>query len=273
MLIYVRCHILSPTENRWVKHGPIGRVSAPNSCLQSRQLKECVVCLDGPGLHLAQSGAFLMKMLRIVSAASGEEVAALAVSELPAEDGAPTIVSLKRYLAKEHFQKRYSRFQLRLLREGDPKFLEDSEILAPPLDLQLVLMNHLPQEEDRGKRFRDKCVAGDLEEVERNLQDLQNPDVDPEDSWIDSPLVLAALNGHTGVVRLLLEATASIEWQHPEDNAMRALHYAALKGHLEVVRVLLEFGADKDARDSLGMTPSQLAAAAGHVPVVGFLDD
>ena len=223
-------------------------------------------------VQLAQSDALLIKMLRIVSAASGEEVAAVAVSELPAEDGAPTMVSLKRYLAKEHFQNRYSRFQLRLLHEGDPRFLEDRDSIAPPLDLQLVLMNHLPWDEDRGNRFRDKCVAGDLEEVERDLQDLQNPDVDPDDRWIDSPLLLAALNGHTRVVRLLLEAGASIEWQHPEDNAMRALHYAASEGHLEVVRVLLEFGADKDPRDSFGKTPSQLAAANGHVPVAEFLD-
>ena len=160
---------------------------------------------------MAQSGALLMKMLRIVSAASGEEVAALAVSELSAEDGAPTIVSLKRYLAKEHFQKRYSRFQLRLLREGDPKFLEDSEILAPPLDLQLVLMNHLAPDEGRDNRFRRSCADGNEEEVERNLQDLQNPEVDhPDDGWIDFPLVLARAHGHTRVVRLLLEARARV---------------------------------------------------------------
>ena len=218
-----------------------------------------------------------MKMLRIVSAASGEEVAALAVSELPAEDGAPTIVSLKRYLAKEHFQKRYSRFQLRLLREGDPKFLEDSEILAPPLDLQLVLMKHLPQEEDRDREFLFVCEEGNSEEVERKLQALQNPNIPNlphlglQIDEYGPPLLVAAQHGHAQVLRLLLEAEASSEWQHPKDGDRRALHYAAFQGRLEAVRVLLEFGADKDAQDLDGISPLHFAARHGYSDIVQLL--
>ena len=161
-------------------------------------------------LQLAQAGSLLIPMLRILYRASGEEVATFALSELPEEDGVRTIGSLKRYLAKEHFKKRCSRFQLRVFREGDPSDLRDDETITLPLDFELVAMNHyLPPDDDRDKRFRDKCMAGDLEEVARNLQALQNPNVsDPDDSWIVSPLLVAAQHGHTEVVRLLLEAGA-----------------------------------------------------------------
>ena len=211
-------------------------------------------------------------MLRVVSAASGEEVAAVAVSELPAEDGAPTVVSLKRYLAKEHFQNRYSRFQLRLLHEGDPRFLEDRDSITSPLDLQLVLMSHLPPDEDRDNGFLFVCEEGDSEAVERELQALQNPNILglPIDQY-GPPLLLAAAHGHAQVVRLLLEAGASIEWQHPEDGDRTALHYAAFEGRFEAVRVLLEFGADKDAQDANGLSPLHFAARHDYSDIVHLL--
>ena len=131
-------------------------------------------------------------MLRILSAASGEEVATLAVSELPG-DGAPTIVSLKRYLLKEHFQKRYSRFQLRLLREGDPGELREDEIITPPLELQLVLMNHLPADPVRDTKFLTSCIEGNVEEVERNLQNMQDPNVDLDDDGDGARFILLCL--------------------------------------------------------------------------------
>ena len=56
-------------------------------------------------------------MLRIYSAASGEGVASF--EEVDEVELGSTIGSLKRYLAKKHFENRFSRFQLRLFREGD----------------------------------------------------------------------------------------------------------------------------------------------------------
>ena len=201
-------------------------------------------------------------MLRIRLGASGEEVACLDVSQLR-EDGKPTFGSLKRYLARKHFQQKYSRFQLRLLREGDSSELEDFEIITAPLDLQLVLMSHLVPEEERDSRFRDRCLAHDLVEVERSLEELQNPDLD-EDEPLDRPLCFAAAHGHTRLARLLLEAGASL-------NA--PLHFAASNGHAHIVQLLLEFGAAIDSEGPEGMTPLHSAAFRGHVKLARVLLD
>ena len=73
-------------------------------------------------------------------------------------------------LAKDRFQKKYSRFQLRLLREGDSSELQDGESLTPPLDLQLILMRqHLPRDEERDEKFFESCSKGRSEEVEQSL--------------------------------------------------------------------------------------------------------
>ena len=225
-------------------------------------------------IEVAQSGSLLILMLRIFSRASGEEVATLALSELPEEDGVLTIGSLKRYLAKEHFNRRCSRFQLRVVREGDPHELRDDETISPPLDFQLLALSHLPPNEDRDSLFRDKCMAGDLEEVARNLHDLQNPNVsDPDDCWIVSPLLVASQYGHTEVVRLLLEAGAHTERYNFGDDKMRALHCAASGGHFEVLCVLLEFGADIDAHTEDWFCALHLAAMTNNVNIVHLLLD
>ena len=212
-------------------------------------------------------------MLRISSAASGEEVATLAVSELPEE--AATIGSVKLYLARKHFQNKYSRFQLRIFREADPSELQEDESITAPLNLQLMLMHHLPPNMQRDNRFLQSCEAGDWEEVEQNLRALQNPDLDTTTLWVDSPLTLAAQLGHTDVVRLLLEAWANIEWRSKVEDMdeLRALHMAAAGGYLEVVRLLLDFGADREARSTLGERPLHMAVRSGRAEVVSLLLD
>jgi ankyrin repeat protein len=50
-----------------------------------------------------------------------------------------------------------------------------------------------------------------------------------------------------------------------------ALHYAAANGHSEVIKTLLEGGATVDVRDRDGHTPLMLAANYGCNSCVGFL--
>lgn len=207
----------------------------------------------------------------MLSAASGEQVAALEARQYDSmvRDYGSLAVSLKHYLAKDHFQRKYSRFQLRLLRTGEQTFLEDIENVVPPLDLQLVVLKHLPLEEERDRKFFFNCYEGMLEEVERALQALQSPNLDPR----LSPLFFSAVGGHTEVVRLLLEAGADTEWHAGENNERRALHYAAAVGNEEVVRSLLEFGADKDAKDVARRSPLHYAAQSREARVVQLLLD
>ena len=188
-------------------------------------------------------------MLRIFSGASGEEVVALEESELSSTEHGSTVGSLKRYLANVHFEQKYFRFQLRILHEAHACELKEDERIIAPMDLQLMLMNHLPADKQRDREFLMSCEEGDMEEVERNLQALQDPNFDVDDVGEDvhvgvrNPLLAAAAEGHAGVVRLLLEAGANIEWQS-DDEDMTALSYAVCEGHPQVVRILLDSAAD-----------------------------
>ena len=103
-----------------------------------------------------------------------------------------------------------------------------------------------------------------------------------------TPLRLAVLYNHVGVVRRLLSHHADmrgelcraamreyreiVEWllahgvevNAQEPSGRTALHWAALKGYGEMVQLLLQHGADGSIQDELGRTPADWAVARGH---------
>ena len=84
-----------------------------------------------------------------------------------------------------------------------------------------------------------------------------------------SPLMLAAREGHTDIVRLLLKAGADANATNP--NGRTALHFAAGNGHLDVVSALIAHGADVETTTTSGDTPVIEAARLNHADVVLFL--
>eukprot|EP01045_Picozoa_sp_COSAG04_P044750 COSAG04_NODE_15342_length_535_cov_0.788991_1_plen_174_part_10 len=76
------------------------------------------------------------------------------------------------------------------------------------------------------------------------------------------PLFAAADQGHVNVVRVLVEAGASLEATTPKGST--ALLIAAQNGHADCVEALLQGGANVHAKGSMGQTALHPAAENGH---------
>jgi ankyrin repeat protein len=73
----------------------------------------------------------------------------------------------------------------------------------------------------------------------------QGADVNEPDKSGDMPLIMAAYQGYTEIVRLLLESGADVSAVDPGMKAT-ALHAAAYAGHADAARLLIEHGVDVD---------------------------
>ena len=92
-------------------------------------------------------------------------------------------------------------------------------------------------------------------------------------TWTDGALnilQLAAQEGHTAIVELLLQAGADVNAKYSTDSGPTALQLAVEGGHLAVIERLLQAGAGANAEPSLwnGRTALQAAAGGGHLAVV-----
>jgi ankyrin repeat protein len=94
-----------------------------------------------------------------------------------------------------------------------------------------------------------------------------------EGTYLDrkTPLILASVGGHLGVVRVLTQYMGAHWPDEADTNEMTALHYAAENGYEEVVIHLLGEGAQADRLNSIGRTPLILASMGGHLGVVRVL--
>jgi len=131
-------------------------------------------------------------------------------------------------------------------------------------------------------------LSGRKDVVPHALQLLPSTKVNTSNQAGLTPLMLACIREDVGVVRMLLETGASIDWRNPgpersgcieaspEQQHWAALHYATMTGNYDVVRLLLEKGASVEGNidlelDILTETPIQLAAASGRGELVELL--
>ena len=94
-------------------------------------------------------------------------------------------------------------------------------------------------------------------------------EVDQQDVYQQTPLIVAAAYGNAEVVSILIENNARLplsDW-----SGQSALHTAVSHGHSEVVRILLASGAEVDQANRAGLTPLIAAAENGHTEVVSIL--
>jgi hypothetical protein len=120
-------------------------------------------------------------------------------------------------------------------------------------------------------QLRYFCRHGMTASVVRMLE-MRSIDVEAKGGEHGSTcLIVAALNGHFAICRLLLDKGAQLEAK--DSDGWTPLHYAAWNGHVEFVRLICDHGADVEARDNDGWTPIHWAAYNGHISVVKELID
>ncbi len=114
----------------------------------------------------------------------------------------------------------------------------------------------------------DVAEQGDLNALNQLLSKHRQPDVRDSCDW--TPLMKAALYGHTPVVARLLEAGANID--AVDKGGYTAMMLAASNNHAEAVDLLLKRGAMVDHQESTeGLTALIWAAKQGHAKTVETL--
>jgi ankyrin repeat protein len=128
----------------------------------------------------------------------------------------------------------------------------------------------LDQTDYEGRTALYCAVWGGHEEMVAFLMS-QGAQLEITDQTGMTPFIMAACNGHVGVVKMLLHHMGGLRLSEADIYGRTALHHAAQKGHGEILAFLLSQGAQLDITANCGMTLLMAAASRGHVHVAKML--
>lgn len=146
---------------------------------------------------------------------------------------------------------------------------------AGHLDLVRLLVKHsgphdLDEKDNRGCTGLHCAAEEGHEEVVAFLLG-QGPQANSTDNMDRTPLILASMGGHLGVVRMLAQHMGTQGLHETDIMGWTALYYAAREGHEEAVAFLLGMGAYEVAPGSHGDSSFLVASMKGHLGVVRLL--
>jgi ankyrin repeat protein len=132
-------------------------------------------------------------------------------------------------------------------------------------------------EMDAVKAMLEACHDNDVRRVERVLKG--NPELlTIVDSTGKTPLHLAAKNGFTEIVRMLLKNGAKADQPEMDPNPIvrryfgrTPLEYAVTEGHNEVAYALIAGGANVNIKHTTGKTPLHMAAINANFELIELL--
>lgn len=108
-----------------------------------------------------------------------------------------------------------------------------------------------------------------LESFARQLLGVDDPNC--LNSHGQTPINLAAKNGHEPIVKLLLDLGAEVDLGDARRNT--PLNWAIKHGHTSIATLLIKYGADINSANQLGETPLGCAAIHGNETVAKLLID
>ena len=110
-------------------------------------------------------------------------------------------------------------------------------------------------------------LRGDFLKVKSLLE--MGADVNAQDRYGMTALMLASVSGHQELVATLVRARADVNAQ--DKNGWTAVMWAITDGHQQIVATLVRVGADVNAQDKDGFTALMVASSWGRQEIVAIL--